>query len=179
MLANLTEDNQIALLPAVATLAPGARYFEVSSEDGRIVLTPVRMDDVEDARAWAPELVKTARGWLAQADREFAAERDLVASRYLWEAVRAAVTAVGVKRGTAVENDAELFALVAAPDKEYGLNHALLSEFGVARLFKRNAEEIDNYRDSGWDGFEFETGRPAVNRLIERLAEMASAETGH
>ena len=179
MLANRTEDNQIALPPAVATLAPGARYFKVSCEDGRIVLTPVRLGDAEDARTWAPELVKTARGWLAQADREFEAERDLVASRYLWEAVRAAVTAVGVKQGTAVDTDAELFALVAALDKAHGPGHTLLTEFGVARLFKRNAEEIDNYGDSQRDGFEFDTGRPAVKWLITRLAEMALAETGY
>ena len=179
MLASLTQDNWIALNETLALGLPEGRYFDVSIQDGRVVLTPVRLSDREVAREWVPELVQTGRSWLAAAEREFEAERDLVASRYLWEAVRAAVTAVGVKQGTSVETDAELFALVAALDKEYGLNHVLLTEFGVARLFKRNAEEIDNYRDSAWDGFEFETGRPAVKRLIARLAEMALAETGH
>ena len=175
MLANLTEDNQIALLPAVAALVPGARYFEVASEDGRIVLTPVCLSDPEMAKDWAPELVKAAYSWLERADREFEAERDLVASRYLWEAVRAAITAAGVKRGSTVETDAEMFAFVATLDKEHGLNHVLLTEFGMARLFKRNAEEIDNYCDSQWDSSDFDAGRPAVKRLIERLASTIQA----
>ena len=174
MLANLTEDNQIALQQTVAELSPGARYFEVSSEDGRIVLTPVRLDDFEDAPAWVPELVKTAYSWLARADREFDAERDLVASRCLWEAVRAAITAVSVKRGAPVDSDRDMAALVTALDQEYGPDYTLLTEFGVARLFKRNAEEIDNYSDRRWDSCEFDTGRTAVKRLVERLAAIAS-----
>ena len=84
MLANLTEDNQIALQPVVAALTPGARYFEVASEDGRIVLTPVCLNDPEAAVDWAPELIKAAQSWLAQAHREFEAERDLAEGRCLW-----------------------------------------------------------------------------------------------
>ena len=68
-----------------------------------------------------------------------------------------------------------MFAFVAALDKADGLNHALLAEFGVARILKRNTEEIDNYRESRWDGFEFDTGRRAVKHLIERLTEMVAA----
>ena len=176
MLANLTEDNQIALQSAVSELAPGARYFEVASEDGRIVLTPVSLSDEAAAGAWAPELVKTAYAWLERADREFEAERDLVAGRCLWEAVRAAVTAAGVKRGMSVENDSEMFALVSVLDIEHGPNHTILAEFGVAKTLKRNTEEIDNYDCGQWDSFEFDTGCRAVKGLVERLAEMVSAQ---
>ena len=174
MLANLTEDNQIALQQA-ATLLPGVRYFEVSNEEGRIVLTPLPLSDAEVAPAWAPELAKTAYAWLERADREFEAERDLVAGRCLWEAVRAAVTAVAVKRGIAVETDAEMFDFVRQLDKESGVHHVLLTEFGMAQLFKRNTEEIDNYSERQWDSSDFDTGRPAVKRLIERLTGMVSA----
>ncbi len=174
MLASLTQDNWIALHEAVASALPEGRYFDVSIEDGRIVLTPVPLSNGEVAHERLVELVQTARNWLATADREFDAERDLAAARCLWEAVRAAVTAASIKRGTPVETDADMFELVVALDKEFGSNYTLLTEFGVARLFKRNAEEIDNYSDGRWDGLEFDTGRPAVKRLIERLTAMAS-----
>lgn len=172
MLACLASENWIGLPDG---LPESSQYFEVSRENGRIVLTPVCLADGEAAHEWLPELVQTARHWLVAADREFDAERDLAAARCLWEAVRAAVTAVSVKRGATVETDADMFAFVAALDKEVGLNHTLSTEFGVARILKRNAEEIDNYCENRWDGFEFDTGHLAVKRLIERLTEMVSA----
>ena len=172
MLANLTQGSWIALHQAAASVLPEGRYFDVSNEDGRIVLTPVCLADTEAAREWAPAFVETAHRWLAEADREFAAERDLVASRCLWEAVRAAITAVSVKRGAPVDSDRDIAALVTALDQEHGLNHTLLTEFSVARLFKRNAEEIDNYRDVPWDSVEFDTGRPSVKRLVTYLTEL-------
>ena len=172
MLAGLASENWIGLPDG---LPESSRYFEVSRENGRIVLTPVCLSDAETARDWVPALLETAHRWSEQGDREFDAERDLAAARCLWEAVRAAVTAVSVKRGTRVETDADMFAFVAALDKENDLNHTLLTEFGVARLLKRNAEEIDNYCENRWDSFEFDTGRLAVRRLIERLTEMVSA----
>lgn len=172
MLACLASENWIGLPDG---LWESSQYFEVSRENGRIVLTPVCLADGEAAHEWPPELVQTAWHWLAAADREFDAERDLSAARCLWEAVRAAVTAVSVKRGTLVKTDADMFAFVAALDEADGFNHTLLTEFGVARLLKRNAEEIDNYCENQWDGFEFDTGSRAVKGLIERLTEMVSA----
>jgi hypothetical protein len=70
MLAKLTSKNQLTLPKAVISTFPGAEYFEVTEENGRIVLTPVRLnradavrakladlglseDDVADAVAWA------------------------------------------------------------------------------------------------------------------------------
>lgn len=70
MLAKKTSKNQITLPKAVADMFPDATYFDVSAEDGRIVLVPVRPDranrvrsklaalgieesDVADAIAWA------------------------------------------------------------------------------------------------------------------------------
>ena len=70
MLAKKTSKNQITLPKAVAVMFPDATYFDVSAEDGRIVLVPVRPDranrvrsklaalgieesDVADAIAWA------------------------------------------------------------------------------------------------------------------------------
>jgi len=69
-LAKLTSKNQITLPKAVVSLVDAAQYFEVAAENGRIVLTPVRVQknqairdklqqlgitqqDVEDAIAWA------------------------------------------------------------------------------------------------------------------------------
>ncbi|MDO4231508.1 MAG: AbrB/MazE/SpoVT family DNA-binding domain-containing protein [Lautropia sp.] len=70
MLAKLTSKNQITLPKAVVSAVDAAEYFEVVAENGRIVLTPVRVQraqavrdkleqmgiteqDLEDAVAWA------------------------------------------------------------------------------------------------------------------------------
>ena len=70
MLAKLTSKNQITLPKAAVAGIDAAEYFDVSVENGRIVLTPVRVQraqavrekleqlgiteqDIEDAVAWA------------------------------------------------------------------------------------------------------------------------------
>lgn len=70
MLAKLTAKNQITLPKAAVSQIDAAEYFEVTVEHGRIVLTPVRIQqaqavrdklealgiteaDVEDAVTWA------------------------------------------------------------------------------------------------------------------------------
>ncbi|MFT3813224.1 MAG: AbrB/MazE/SpoVT family DNA-binding domain-containing protein [Acidovorax sp.] len=70
MLAKLTSKNQITLPKAVVSEVDTAEYFEVAAENGRIVLTPVRVQraqavrdklrqlgiteqDVDDAIGWA------------------------------------------------------------------------------------------------------------------------------
>ena len=70
MLAKLTVKNQITLPKAAISAVDAAEYFEVQVENGRIVLTPVRIhqaqvvrdqlqqlgiseQDVEDVIAWA------------------------------------------------------------------------------------------------------------------------------
>ena len=70
MLAKLTSKNQITLPKAVVSEVDAAEYFEVTVENGRIVLTPMRVpraqavrdklqqlnineQDVENAIVWA------------------------------------------------------------------------------------------------------------------------------
>ncbi|ARP79561.1 AbrB family transcriptional regulator [Bordetella genomosp. 8] len=70
MLAKITSKNQITLPKAIVAGIDAAEYFDVSVENGRIVLTPVRVQraqavrekleqlgiteqDIEDAVAWA------------------------------------------------------------------------------------------------------------------------------
>lgn len=70
MLAKKTSKNQLTLPKAILKTVGDATYFEVSAEDGRIVLTPVRVqgadavrkklellgiteDDARDAIEWA------------------------------------------------------------------------------------------------------------------------------
>lgn len=70
MLAKMTSKNQITLPKAVVSGVDAADYFDVTVENGRIVLTPVRIQqaqavrdkleqlgiteqDEEDAIAWA------------------------------------------------------------------------------------------------------------------------------
>lgn len=70
MLAKRTAKNQITLPKALVEAAGASDYYDVTVEDGRIVLTPVRVqradavrdklaelgigeDDIDDAVAWA------------------------------------------------------------------------------------------------------------------------------
>ena len=70
MLAKRTSKNQVTLPKAIVQCVGEADYYDVTVQDGRIVLTPVRLqqadavraklealgitqDDVEDAIAWA------------------------------------------------------------------------------------------------------------------------------
>lgn len=76
MLAKLTSKNQLTLPKAVLASCRGTRYFDVTEDNGRIVLTPVRInradavrakladlgmteDDVAGAVAWAREGAKS------------------------------------------------------------------------------------------------------------------------
>jgi hypothetical protein len=47
MLAKLTSKNQLTLPKAVIGQFPGARYFEVRVEKGRIVLLPAKVTSLE------------------------------------------------------------------------------------------------------------------------------------
>jgi len=70
MLAKLTSKNQLTLPKAVLASCPDTEYFDVTEENGRIVLVPVRVnranavrnklaelglteDDIGDAVSWA------------------------------------------------------------------------------------------------------------------------------
>ncbi|MDR2243929.1 MAG: AbrB/MazE/SpoVT family DNA-binding domain-containing protein [Burkholderiales bacterium] len=70
MLAKLTSKNQITLPKAAVSRVDATEYFDVTVDNGRIVLTPVRMQqakvvrdklkqlgiteqDIKDAIAWA------------------------------------------------------------------------------------------------------------------------------
>ncbi|MBM3556170.1 MAG: AbrB/MazE/SpoVT family DNA-binding domain-containing protein [Alphaproteobacteria bacterium] len=62
MLAKLTSKNQLTLPKAAVARCPGAVYFDVAAEEGRIVLTPVHIGRAEAVRA------KLARLGLGQGD---------------------------------------------------------------------------------------------------------------
>lgn len=56
MLAKLTAKNQLTLPKALVSHYPGAEYFDVTEENGRIVLTPVRINQADAVRAKLAEL---------------------------------------------------------------------------------------------------------------------------
>ena len=77
MLAKLTSKNQLTLPKAILSRCQRTQYFDVTEDNGRIVLTPVRLnradavrakladlgmaeDDVSGAVAWAREGIKRA-----------------------------------------------------------------------------------------------------------------------
>lgn len=72
MLAKVTSKNQLTLPKAILAEVTPSEYFEVSAENGRIVLTPVRVERGDAVRAKLAELgldekdvaeaVKWARG---------------------------------------------------------------------------------------------------------------------
>ena len=56
MLAKLTSKNQLTLPMAVVSAIGGIEYLDVTEENGRIVLTPVRMNRADAVRAKLAEL---------------------------------------------------------------------------------------------------------------------------
>ena len=50
MLAKLTSKNQLTLPKSIVTSIPKTDYFEVEVENGRIMLTPVRMQQADAVR---------------------------------------------------------------------------------------------------------------------------------
>ena len=56
MLAKLTAKNQLTLPKSVLATCEEATYFDVTSENGRIVLTPVRINRADAVRAKLAEL---------------------------------------------------------------------------------------------------------------------------
>ena len=74
MLAKLTSKNQLTLPKAVLSDFQGAEYFEVTGENGRIVLTPVRLTRASTVRSKLAELglsetdAAEAMAWVRQAE---------------------------------------------------------------------------------------------------------------
>lgn len=56
MLAKITAKNQLTLPKAITQAVGPAEYFEVQAMDGRIVLTPVRIQRGDAVRAKLAEL---------------------------------------------------------------------------------------------------------------------------
>ncbi|GAB1388816.1 MAG: hypothetical protein AMXMBFR78_01340 [Rubrivivax sp.] len=56
MLAKMTSKNQLTLPKAVTQAIGPAEYFEVEARDGRILLTPVRIQRADAVRAKLAEL---------------------------------------------------------------------------------------------------------------------------
>lgn len=76
MLAKLTAKNQLTLPKAVLAPYQGTQYFEVADENGRIVLTPVRLNRAAAVRAKLASLglsesdVADAVGWARKKPRK-------------------------------------------------------------------------------------------------------------
>ena len=56
MLARLTSDDQLALPKALLASFPGVDCFNVTEEDGRIVLSPMRLSRADEVRKKLEEL---------------------------------------------------------------------------------------------------------------------------
>lgn len=76
MLAKLTAKNQLTLPKAVLAPYQGTQYFEVADENGRIVLTPVRLNRAAAVRSKLASLglseadVAEAVGWARRKPRK-------------------------------------------------------------------------------------------------------------
>lgn len=55
-LAKLTSKNQLTLPKSVLSSCEGIRYFEVAEDNGRIMLTPVRLNRADAVRSKLSEL---------------------------------------------------------------------------------------------------------------------------
>ena len=56
VLAKLTSKNQLTLPKAITAAVEATEYFDVTAENGRIVLTPVRVNRADGVRAKLAEL---------------------------------------------------------------------------------------------------------------------------
>ena len=56
MLAKLTSRNRLTLPKAAVAAVETTDYFDVTTEDGRIILTPVRINRADGARAKLAQL---------------------------------------------------------------------------------------------------------------------------
>lgn len=56
MLVKLTSKNQLTLPKAITATVEATDYFDVTTENGRIVLTPVRVNRADGVRAKLAEL---------------------------------------------------------------------------------------------------------------------------
>ncbi|MCE2475680.1 MAG: AbrB/MazE/SpoVT family DNA-binding domain-containing protein [Alphaproteobacteria bacterium] len=56
MLAKLTAKNQLTLPKAVLSFCQGTEYFDVSEENARIILTPVRLNRANAVRSKLADL---------------------------------------------------------------------------------------------------------------------------
>ncbi len=56
MIIRLTSNNQITLPDSVASSFEGTEYFEIAIEDGRMVLTPVRLTRADAVRSKLADL---------------------------------------------------------------------------------------------------------------------------
>ncbi len=56
MLAKLTSKNQLTLPKAIVASFEGVEYFDVTTDNGRVVLTPVRLVRADAVRAKLAEL---------------------------------------------------------------------------------------------------------------------------
>jgi hypothetical protein len=76
MLAKLTSKNQLTLPKSVTNALGPTEYFEVQAKDGRIILTPVRIQRADAVRAKLAELdigeqdVADAVTWARSAKRK-------------------------------------------------------------------------------------------------------------
>ena len=66
MLAKLTSKNQLTLPKAALSSCQGTQYFDVTEDNGRIVLTPVRINRADAVRAKLADLGMT-EGDIAEA----------------------------------------------------------------------------------------------------------------
>ena len=121
----------------------------------------------------ARDLGQQAPDWLAEAEAAFAGGDNMAGSRRLWEATRAAIAALAVRRGLAWETEQDMFRLMVQLDQEAGGGYTCLGRFGVAQSFRDNAEGVLH-----WEDWEFEYCRPAVERLVFGLTEMAQSISG-
>jgi len=69
MLAKLTSKNQLTLPRAITAAVEATDYFDVTAENGRIILTPIRVNRADDVRVKLADLdlsetdVKDAIAW--------------------------------------------------------------------------------------------------------------------
>ena len=107
------------------------------------------------------EHIETARYFLAESKREFAAGDDLKGSRKIWDAAECAVSAVALARGWEHSRQEDLFAAALKLSAEFD-DSEFVGGFAVAEKFRENAE-YDFMED-----FQYDDDRKIVQDFVAR-----------
>ena len=120
----------------------------------------------------AQDHAATARHFLAESDREFAAGDHLPAAEKLYGAANHAVTAVAQQRGWQYESHRSMKNAIYRLETEYG-DPFITAGFGIAEKFHKH------FFHDNMEPYELEGEKPVVHEFVTRILAMLDTADDH